>query len=430
MSDIVVISIFVLAYVLIATEWVHRVIVALAGAGLMLLFRFVSAEDAFSSERFGIDWNVIFLLFGMMVIIGVLRYTGLFEYLAIRSAKRARGRPFRIMVTLVLITAVASALLDNVTTMLLVAPVTLLIAERLGLPPIPMLIAEAMASNIGGTATLIGDPPNILIGSQADLSYIDFLVNLAPIVVVLLVVFIVAVKFLFRGSFEYRPERVAELFALDERESLTDRPLLVRALVVLTVVTLAFALHGFLHYEPSVVALLGAGVLLLIAGREPWPFLREVEWHTLVFFAGLFVMVGALVKAGVVSSLARAAIRATDGDVFIAMILLLWVSAILSALVDNIPYVATMAPLVSELIRALPSGASTTVLWWALALGADLGGNATPIGASANVVVLGIADRSGHRIRFVEFVKYGVVVTLLTVGLSTIYLWVRYFVLG
>jgi Na+/H+ antiporter NhaD/arsenite permease-like protein len=430
MSDLVVVSIFVLAYVLIATEWVHRVIVALAGAGLMLLFRFVSANDAFHSERFGIDWNVIFLLFGMMVIVGVLRHTGVFEYMAIRSAKRAKGRPFRILVMLVLITAVASALLDNVTTVLLVAPVTLLIAERLGVSPIPMLIAEVMASNIGGTATLIGDPPNILIGSQADLSYLDFLVNLAPLVGILMGVYILVIKVLFRRSFVYQPERVAELMALDERESLREGPLLARALTVLVVVTVAFALHGVLHYEPSVVALLGAGALLLVAGREPWPFLREVEWHTLVFFAGLFVMVGALVKAGVVSSLARAAIRATDGDVFIAMILLLWVSAILSALVDNIPYVATMAPLVNELIRALPRGASTTVLWWALALGADLGGNATPIGASANVVVLGIAERSGHPIRFVEFVKYGAVVTLLTVGLSTIYLWVRYFVLA
>jgi Na+/H+ antiporter NhaD/arsenite permease-like protein len=430
MSDVFVVSIFVLAYVLIATEWVHRVIVALAGAGLMLLFRFVAADDAFHSERFGVDWNVIFLLFGMMVIVGVLRHTGLFEYLAIRSAKRAKGRPFRIMVTLVLITAVASALLDNVTTVLLIAPVTLLIAERLDLSPIPLLISEVMASNIGGTATLIGDPPNILIGSQADLSYTDFLVHLAPVVVVLMVVFILVIRVLFRRSFQYQPERVAELMALDERESLRERPLLFRALVVLGLVTVAFVLHGVLHYEPSVVALLGAGVLLLIAGREPWPFLREVEWHTLVFFAGLFVMVGALVKAGIVSSLARAAIRATDGDVLVAVLLLLWVSAILSALVDNIPYVATMAPLVQELVRSLPAGTSTTVLWWALALGSDLGGNATPIGASANVVVLGIAERSGHPIRFIEFVKYGAVVTLLTVGISTIYLWLRYFVLA
>jgi Na+/H+ antiporter NhaD/arsenite permease-like protein len=428
MSETVASAIFVAAYVLIATEWVHRVIVALAGAGLMLLLRFVSADEAFQSERFGIDWNVIFLLFGMMVIVGVLRHTGFFEYLAIRSAKRAKGRPFRIMVMLVLITAVASALLDNVTTVLLVAPVTLLIAERLNLSPVPMLIAEVMASNIGGTATLIGDPPNILIGSQAGLSYVDFLIHLAPQVIVLMVVFIGVIRVLFRRSFQYHPERVAELMALDERESLREGPLLARALAVLALVTVAFVLHGALHYEPSVVALLGAGVLLLVAGREPWPFLREVEWRTLVFFAGLFVMVGALVKAGVVSSLARAAIRATDGDVLVAVLLLLWVSAILSALVDNIPYVATMAPLVQELVRSLPAGTSTTVLWWALALGADLGGNATPIGASANVVVLGIAERSGHRIRFVEFVRYGIVVTLITVGLSTIYLWVRYFV--
>lgn len=428
MSEVVAVTIFVVAFVLIATEWVHRVVVALAGAGLMLLFRLVSATDAFSSERFGVDWNVVFLLFGMMVIVGVLRHTGVFEYLAIWSAKKARGRPFRVLVLLVVITGVAAALLDNVTTVLLVAPVTVLIAERLGANPVPFLIAEAMASNIGGTATLIGDPPNIIIASEADLSFLDFISNLAPLVVLLMGVFLVLARILFRGSFEFRPDRVDEIMALDEREALTGGPLLPRSLAVLVLVTLGFLFHGVLRYEPSAVALLGAGVLLLISRREPELFLREVEWRTLAFFIGLFIMVGALVKVGVIEGLARRAIDLVDGRLFLAVVLLVLVSGVLSAVVDNIPYVATMAPLVRQLAAAMPG--ETTVLWWALALGADLGGNATTIGASANVVVLGVAERSGARIRFLEFLKYGSVVTVVTLGISLFYLWLRYFVLG
>jgi len=428
MKEAIAVSVFVGAYVFIATEWVHRVVVALVGAGLMLLFHIVDASDAFSSEEFGVDWNVIFLLFGMMIIVGVLRHTGVFEYLAIWSAKRARGRPFRVMTLLMLITAVASALLDNVTTILLVAPVTVLIAERLELSPVPFLIAEVMASNIGGTATLVGDPPNIIIGSEAGLSYLDFLVNLGPLVLILLVVFVFLARWLFRDTFEDRPERAAEIMALDERDALVGGTLLPKALAVLGVVTLAFVLQGVLQYEPSVVALLGAGVLLLIARGETQAYLREVDLPTLVFFMGLFVMVGALAKVGVIEYLAERVIDVTDGRLLVAALLLLLVSVVLSAVVDNVPYVATVAPIVVALARAIPGDA--TVLWWALAIGADLGGNATSIGASANVVMLGVADRSGHRIRFVEFLKYGVIVTGATIAISILYVWVRYFALG
>ena len=424
----IAISVFVSAYALIATEWVHRVIVVLGGAALMFLFHIVDARDAFSSHEHGIDWNVIFLLFGMMVIVGVLRHTGLFEYLAIWSAKRSRGDPFRVMVLLLLITAGASALLDNVTTLLLIAPVTLLLTERLGVAPIPFLLAEVFASNIGGTATLVGDPPNIIIGSRAELSYLDFLVNLGPIVVILLAVFILMAHRLFRGALVPHPERIEEVMSLDEREAIEPGPLLPRALAVLGVVTVAFILQGILGYEPSVVALLGAGVLLLIAGEGHERFLAEVEWHTLVFFIGLFIMVGALVKVGAIDSLAEQVIDLTDGNLLLATMLLLVVSAILSAIVDNIPYVATMTPLVLALAASIPG--DTTVLWWALALGADLGGNATSIGASANVVVVGTAERSGYRIRFGEFVRSGIPVTVVTVTISGLYLWLRYFVLA
>jgi Na+/H+ antiporter NhaD/arsenite permease-like protein len=430
MSAAVAVGVFALAYLLIATEKVNRVAVALGGAGLMLALRLVSSADAFHSERLGIDWDVIFLLLGMMVIVGVLRHTGLFDYLAIWSAKRARGRPARILAALVLITAVASALLDNVTTVLLVAPVTVLICERLGVPPVPFLIAEALASNIGGTATLIGDPPNIIIASQAGLSYNDFLVHLAPLVVVLLAVFLLLLRRLFGPALASNPQRAAQLLALDEREAITDPALLVRALVVLAVVTVAFALHGVLHYEPSVVALLGAGLLVLLARGDPARFLREVEWPTLAFFMGLFIMVGALVKTGVITTLAEAAARATGGSLLVASGLLLWVSGALSAIVDNIPYVATMAPVTGALVETMPDGHDPRVLWWSLALGADLGGNATAIGASANVVVLGLADRAGHRIGFLEFARYGALVAGVTMAISMLYLWLRYFLLA
>jgi Na+/H+ antiporter NhaD/arsenite permease-like protein len=428
MTDVVAILVFVGAYTLIATEWVHRVVVVLAGASLMLLFRIVDASDAFSSEEFGIDWNVILLLFGMMVIVGVLRYTGLFEYLAIWSAKKARGRPYRVLALLVLITGVASALLDNVTTVLLVAPVTVLICERLGVPPVPFLIAEALASNIGGTATLVGDPPNIIIASKAGLSYMDFIVNLGPLVLILLAVYIGMARWQFRGALDYHAERVRAVLSLDERDALVRGPLLPRALAVLGVVTAGFLLQGVLGYDPSVVALLGAGVLLLVAREDPTIYLREVEWHTLVFFMGLFIMVGALVKVGVIDDLAKRAIDLVDGNLWLAVVLLLVLSGVLSGVVDNIPYVATMAPLVAQLAHSMPGDA--VVLWWALAIGADLGGNATSIGASANVVVLGVSERSGHKIGFVEWLRYGVPVTAVTLVVSLVYLWVRYFALA
>jgi Na+/H+ antiporter NhaD/arsenite permease-like protein len=425
MSDVLAIVIFVGAYVLIATEWVHRVVVALAGAGLMLLFKIVDANDAFHSDEFGIDWAVILLLFGMMIIIGVLRRTGLFEYLAILSAKQARGRPIAIMILLVVITAIASALLDNVTTMLLIAPVTVLLADRIGVSPVPLLVAEVFASNIGGTATLVGDPPNIIIGSAAGLSYLDFLVNLGPIVVVLLVVFSFQARWMFRRELTFQPDRISELMQLDEREALLPGSLLPKALVVLGAVTLAFVLQGSLGYDPSIVALLGAGVLLLIARGDRVEYLRDIEWPTLVFFIGLFIMVGALVKTGVIEELADRLVELTDGRLFLATAILLIASAVLSALVDNIPYVATMVPIVGTLAATIPG--DTTVLWWALALGADLGGNATSIGASANVVVLGVAERSGHPIKFARFFRYGAPVSTLSIALALAYLWLRYF---
>jgi Na+/H+ antiporter NhaD/arsenite permease-like protein len=418
--------VFAAAYVLIATEWVHRVAAALGGAVAMLLIGATDAEHAFFSPESGVDWNVIVLLVGMMLIVGVLRRTGLFEYLAIWAVKRARGRPYPVMVLLVVITAVASAGLDNVTTVLLVAPVTLFVCDRLGLPAAPFLIAEVMASNIGGTATLVGDPPNIIIASKSGLTFNDFLNVLAPIVAILLMVFLGLCRWLFRDAFRSDSGRVAAVMAMHEREAIRNPRLLAVSLAVLAVVLAGFVLHSVLHFEPAVVAIVG-GLLLLGASRlDPDEVAKDVEWHTLLFFVGLFVMVGALVNTGVIGQLSQAATQATEGKLWGTTVLLLWASAGLSAIVDNIPYVTTMTPIVADLVRAdgTPQG---NVLWWALALGADLGGNATAIGASANVVVLGIAERAGKPISFWQFTKYGLVVTIMTVAICVPYLYLRFF---
>ncbi|HEX4812584.1 MAG TPA: ArsB/NhaD family transporter [Nonomuraea sp.] len=417
------VAVFLVAYALIATERIPRVTAALGGAGIMLLIHATGAESAFFSEHSGIDWNVIFLLLGMMIIVGVLKETGVFEFLAIWAAKRARGRPFRLMVLLVLITALASALLDNVTTVLLIAPVTFLVCERLAIAAAPFLIAEAMASNIGGAATLVGDPPNIIIASRSGLTFNDFLIHMAPLVIVLMAVFVGLCWWMFGRGFRYDPARAAEVMALDEREAIADRRLLWQSLAVLALVMAAFVLHPVLHYEPSVVALLGAGTLVAVTKVRTEQAIAEVEWPTLVFFAGLFVMVGALVETGVIGALSEAAVAATGGRLELTTMGLLGVSAVLSAIVDNIPYVATMSPIVEQLVQA-NDGAQ--VLWWALAFGADLGGNATAVGAAANVVVLGIAARNGTPISFWQFTKYGLVVTAVTVTLVAPYLWLRY----
>jgi Na+/H+ antiporter NhaD/arsenite permease-like protein len=425
---VVAVAVFVLAYALIASEKIHRVTVALAGAAVMLAAGVLDFEQAFHESETGVDWEVIFLLLGMMIIVGVLRQTGVFEYVAISAVKKARGRPFRVMVLLVLITAGASALLDNVTTVLLVAPVTLLVCDRIGVNPVPFLLAEVFASNIGGTATLIGDPPNIIIAGRAGLTFNDFLVHLTPIVVVLVGALLLLCRVMFRRQFAYDPARAAEVMELDEREAISDPTLLIKSGVVLVAVLVGFVASATTGTAPATVALLGAGVLVLISGLQPREYLADVEAPTLLFFVGLFIMVGALIEVGAIDQLAEWATEATGGDVQVATFLLLGVSAVLSAVIDNIPYVATMAPLVESLEGS--TGNPDNVLWWSLALGADLGGNATIIGASANVVMLGIAERNGYQITFWRFAKYGVLVTLVTVLLCVPYLYLRYFVLA
>ncbi|WP_328332623.1 ArsB/NhaD family transporter [Kribbella sp. NBC_00382] len=424
---VIAIVVFVVAYVLIATEWTHKLLAALGGAGVLLALGVVHTEDAFYSHDTGVDWDVIFLLFGMMVIVGVLRRTGVFEFVAIWAAKRAKGSPLRVMILLTLITAFASAFLDNVTTVLLIAPVTLLVCDRLGINPVPFLIAEVMASNLGGTATLIGDPPNIIIASRSGLTFNDFLLHLAPLVVIELIVFTLVLPWLFKGSFAVDPERVEDVMRLNEREAIEDRTLLIKSGLVLAAVLIGFVGHSFLHVEPAVVALLGAGVLVLISGVATRDYMNSVEWQTLLFFAGLFVMVGALVKTGVIGDLAEEVGKATEGDALLATMLILVVSAVLSGVVDNIPYVATMSPVVQQLAAGVPDPSQADALWWALAIGADFGGNATAVGASANVVVIGLALRAGSPISFWEFTRKGIVMTAITIVVAAPYLWLRYF---
>ena len=425
----IAVLVFVAAYLLIATEWVHRLLAVLGGAAILFVLGVTDAEHAFYSHDTGIDWDVIFLLLGMMIIVGVLRRTGVFEYVAIWAAKRAKGSPLRVMILLTLITAAASAFLDNVTTVLLIAPVTLLVCERLDVPPVPFLLAEVFASNIGGAATLIGDPPNIIIASRSGLSFNAFLLNLAPIILIELAVFTLLLPRLFRGSFTVNPDRVQEVMGLNEREAITDRRLLIMCGLVLLAVFVGFVGHSAFHLEPAVVALLGAGLLVLISQLQPRDYMPSVEWQTLLFFAGLFILVGSLVKTGVIETLATEVSAMTEGRALLAVMLILVVSAVLSGIIDNIPYVATMSPIVLELTRGIQDPAQAEAVWWALALGADLGGNATAVGASANVVVLGIAMRAGHPISFWEFTRKGLIVTAVTIAVAAPYLWLRYFLM-
>lgn len=429
LTALLAIGVFAVAYILIATEKFNRAAVALAGAAAMVVIGATRGEEMFFSHETGVDWNVILLLFGMMILVSVLRTTGVFEWLAIWAAQVTKARPFRMMTLLVLITAVASALLDNVTTVLLIAPVTLLICNRLDINPVPFLLAEVMASNIGGAATLIGDPPNIIIASRSGLSFMDFLVHMGPIVLILLPVF-VGLTWIFWGRhMRYDAEHAAAVLQIDRGDLIQDPVLLRRMGVVLGLVMAGFVTHAMTHIEPSVIALLGAGAAVLISRLPSQDYLEDVEWETLVFFAGLFIMVGSLVHQGVIGELAGAVGDAMKDDYLAGSQIVLVGSAALSGIIDNIPFVATMAPVVLELAGdAQGITPERESLWWALALGADLGGNATAVGASANVVVTGIAKREGYPITFWTFAKYGIPVTLVTIGLCVPYIILRYFV--
>lgn len=411
--------IFVVTYALIATDRMDKTIAALLGGTTVVVLGIIHQEEAFGA----IDLNVIFLLAGMMILAAILRRTGFFQWLAILSVKVAGGDPFRLLIVLSVVCAMLSAFLDNVTTVVLIAPVTLYISTVLRVSPLPFLISEILASNIGGTATLIGDPPNILIGSASGLGFAEFLANLGPITLAILVVFLVMTRFMFGRDLETHEEVRDAVLALDEREVLSNPWLLRLSLLVIGGTLVGFLLATPLGLEPGSIALLGGAILLLLSRLEVEEVLGEIEWPTLFFFVGLFMLVEAVVQVGIIDALAGSLVDVTGGDGTVTALGLLWLSGIASGIVDNIPYTATMIPVVNQLGQ---SGLAIEPLWWSLALGASLGGNATIVGASANVVVANMAGRAGHPITFRAFLPYGVLVAAVSLVMSSVYVYLRY----
>jgi Na+/H+ antiporter NhaD/arsenite permease-like protein len=432
-------AVFLLAYGLIIWDKIHKTIIAIFGAALLIVMGIITQEEAFHSVDIGVDWNVIFLLIGMMVIINIMKPTGCFEYLAIKGAKVGKGQPFRIMAIFSIITAVVSAFLDNVTTVLLIAPVTLVICNALELDVVPFLLTEALASNIGGTATLIGDPPNIMIGSKAQLGFMPFVYNLTPVIIIALIAFIISIKFIFGKKMTVKEELRQRIMAMDENEAIKDPVLLRKSLVVLAITITGFVAHGALNLEPATIALTGAGLLLLVSGiKDPRHVIAEAEWGALFFFIGLFIIIGAVVKVGLIRWMSIKVLEFSNGNLFGTSMIVMWFSAFASAFIDNIPYVATMNPLIINMAQQLwPNLTGIELLhhpdlmplWWSLALGACLGGNGTAIGASANVVVCGMAEKMGHPIPFKQWILYGMPIMIESVIISMIYVWLRYYVL-
>lgn len=422
MELIISLSVFVVVMALVMSEVVNRTIAALAGACLILLLRIMTLDQALGY----IDFNTLGVLVGMMIIVGIVKNTGIFEYVAIYASKKVKGDPWRIILSLSLITAVISAFLDNVTTVLLIVPMTFVITDTLELQPLPFLIPEIMASNMGGTATLIGDPPNIMIGSATDLGFVDFIVNLGPIVMVIFVVTFLIFKVLFRKRLIISPEKKREILQFDEKKAIKDPILLKKCLIVLGLVILGFFFHEQLNYPSALVAMSGAALLLLLSRESIDEVFSNVEWPTLFFFGGLFVLVGALEEVGVINDLASILVDMTKDNLVLTGIILIWFSALASSVLDNIPFVATLIPLIKAI--GAKSGMDITPLWWAISLGACLGGNGTLIGASANVIVAGLAEKHGHRLTFGKYLKYGLPLMILSIFISTIYLIVFYLV--
>lgn len=416
------IVVFLITYAVIISEKVHRMVVAMAGGLLMILLGFLTQETAIKDD---IDFNTLGLLTGMMILVTITRRTGVFEAIAVWSAVLTKGEPLRLLALLSVITAIASALLDNVTTVLLIVPVTLTLTDKLQVNPVPYLISEIIASNIGGTATLIGDPPNIMIGSAAGLSFNDFIFHLAPIAFLALLVTIGLLLFIYRKDLEVDEESRQALLKLNYKEEIKDWQLLRKSLWVLGLTILGFALHGVLHLESAVIALSGAILLMILSSEEPEDILLHVEWPTIFFFTGLFVLVGGLKATGVIGHLASWSLEITHGNVMGTSLLVLWVSAIASAFIDNIPFVATMIPMLQEMGQL--SGLNLEPVWWSLALGACLGGNGTLIGASANVIVAGIAEKNGIGLSFRQFMKIAFPLMLVSILLSHVYIYFRYF---
>lgn len=408
--------IFIIVYALIISEKVNRVVASLSGAAIMLILKLITQEKAFLK----IDFNTIGLLIGMMIIVNITKRTGVFEYIAIKAAKFSKGNPIKILILFSLITALLSGVLDNVTTVLLIVPVSLVITKTLEINPIPFLMCEIFASNIGGTATLIGDPPNLMIGSAAGLSFLDFVKNLAPIIAVILIVTLFFVKQIYKNSMNTSEEDKEKIMALDESKAIRDKPLMKKCLIILFLTLVGFLTHSLLGFESATIAIAGSAILLAISKVEPDEILQETEWGTIFFFIGLFIMTGVLEDVGIMRVLAQKTLSITKGNLVMTGVFILWISAIASAFIDNIPFVATMIPLIKAM--GTMGGMDIVPLWWALSLGACLGGNGTMIGASANLVVIGIAEKSGYKISFKDYFKLGFPLMLLSIIICTAYL--------
>jgi Na+/H+ antiporter NhaD/arsenite permease-like protein len=425
------IIIFLITYAIIITEKINRAVIALLGAALMIGFGIVDLNVAFEHH---IEWGTITLLIGMMILVGITSKSGVFQYVAIKAAKFAKGNPINILIILSLLTAIGSAFLDNVTTVLLIVPVTFSITRILKVNPVPYLISEVLFSNIGGTATLVGDPPNIMIGSaNPHLTFNAFLVNLAPVVLIITVVTVAIIYFIYRKQLKADQKLIDQLMELNEKDYIKDALLMKKSVIVLGFTILGFILHSVIHMEAAVVAMTGATLLMLIGVKEHdlEEVFASVEWVTIFFFAGLFTLVGGLVDIGLIKSLAEGALEITGGDIAFASILILWISGVASATIDNIPFVATMIPLIQDMSIGMgltPDSPQIDVLWWSLALGACLGGNGTLIGASANVIVAGIASREGHGFSYMQFLKIGAPITLVSLIISQIYMYLFYLI--
>lgn len=422
-------SLLILAYIFIALEKIPKVTIALLGGALTIVLGLVSQTkvlgDAINPHYFinFIDFNVIFLLVSMMIIVSITTRSGVFNWIANELLKFTKGHPIKVLCALGLFTAITSAFLDNVTTVILIMPITFAIAKKLDIDPIPFLLTEIFSSNIGGTATLIGDPPNIIIGSAGGLSFMDFIKELTPVILVIMCVVLFVLMFIFRKKLHASQDKMNEVANIDNSHTITDRALMIRSTLILALVILGFMLHDVIHIETCVVAMLGASILLIF--EKPNDILQDVEWNTIFFFIGLFIIIGGLEASGGIKLMAEWILKVTQGSQAATSMIILWASGVISGIIDNIPYTATMAPMLVEIEKTM--GASYAYpLWWALSLGACLGGNMTIIGAAANVIVSENAAKSGHPIAFMRFLKYGVAVVAISLAISTAYIYLRF----
>lgn len=417
-------AIFVITYFFIITEWINKMTIVLLGGFLVVLCQIMTQDKAFDY----IDWNVIFLLIGMMIIMGVIKETGVFQYAAIKTAKIAKGSPTKILLMMFVVTASISAILDNVTTVMIIIPVIILIASELGISPIPFIITQIMASNIGGTATLIGDPPNILIGSAVELSFMDFVFNLTPVIIIISLFSLVIIYYTFHKRMHVSNQRRARIMEYNEKILITNRPLLIKSAIVMSVLMVGFVIQEFIHLNSATIAMTSALILLILSNRKEVEHIitQSIDWVSLFFLIGLFMIVGGLNEVGVMDKVAPLVLKVTQGNFKIASLGMIWSSGILSSILGAVPVVATLIPLIKNLAAGFQN-VSMNPMWWSLALGSCLGGNFTVLGTAANIVSVGIAKRNGYNISFFRFIKYSFLITIMSLVVSTIYVWLRYF---